>query len=359
MAGTEELKVDYPGLLHERLPSGNFRYRVRVEGNPRKRVRLHIDPDHKDFAEHYRAARRGIELKPEDVPVETTMSGSLGRLKKDYLEWLEQQVSAGNYNKATLVQRRSRLKLLDEYEDYSLKIPQSDLLNLRDSIASTPGSADNFIKSVRAMYAWALERGICDVNPAIGIGKINRGAGGAIPWTVENLRQYREVHHQGTMAHLCITVFMFTACRISDAISLGRANEFERSGIRGLRWQPKKKGSAFVEVPMLPPLYKATRAMAIQGKSYILTAHGEPFKSPEGLRNRFRKWCDQAGLHHLSSHGIRKATGNLLAEEGASQYQIMSIHGHTQAKTSEIYTKGVERWRLAADAMNNLATMEW
>jgi integrase len=161
------------------------------------------------------------------------------------------------------------------------------------------------------------------------------------------------------MAHLCLTLFMFTACRISDAIKLGRTHEFERAGIKGLGWQPTKKGSAFVEIPMLPPLFTATRVMTVQGPTYLLTEYGTPFKSPEGLRNRFRKWCDEAGLNHLSSHGIRKATGNLLAQEGASQYQIMSIHGHTQAKTSEVYTKGVERWRLAADAMSSLSSMDW
>jgi hypothetical protein len=37
----------------------------------------------------------------------------------------------------------------------------------------------------------------------------------------------------------------------------------------------------------------------------------------------------------------------------------MSIHGHTQAKTTEIYTKGVERWKLTADALRRLEGMEW
>ncbi len=34
---------------------------------------------------------------------------------------------------------------------------------------------------------------------------------------------------------------------------------------------------------------------------------------------RFRKWTNDAGLSNLSSHWIRKATGNFLAQEGASQ----------------------------------------
>ncbi|WP_150523992.1 tyrosine-type recombinase/integrase [Roseibium sediminis] len=353
------MKVNYPGLIKEKLPSGNYRFRVRVEGKPTRRVTLHIGPDHKDFSEHYKAARRGIEIPPEAKPIDTKIKGSLGWLISSYTEWLEDQVGKGLYSQATLVQRRSKFKLLKPYEEYSLAMPQDQLLQIRDDMADTPGSADNFIKAVRSLYAWAIERNHAQVNPAIGVGKINKGKGGAKPWTVADLKKYREHHEPGTMAHLCLTLFMFTACRISDAILLGRSNEFERNGIKGLGWQPTKKGSAYVEIPMLPPLLTATRSMKIQGPTYLLTEYGKPFQSPEGLRNRFRKWCDNAGLHHLSSHGIRKATGNLLAQEGASQYQIMSIHGHTQAKTSEVYTKGVERWRLAADAMNSLSNMDW
>ena len=97
----------------------------------------------------------------------------------------------------------------------------------------------------------------------------------------------------------------------------------------------------------------------IVGPTYLLNEKGVPFGSPEVLRNRFRKWCDTAGLEGLSSHGVRKAAGHLLAQNGCSQHQIMAIHGHTEAKTSEVYTKGVERWTLAADAMRTLEDMEW
>ena len=95
------------------------------------------------------------------------------------------------------------------------------------------------------------------------------------------------------------------------------------------------------------------------GPANPLNEKGVLFGSPEVLRNRFRKWCDAAGLEDLSSHGVRKAAGHLLAQNGCSQHQIMAIHGHTEAKTIEVYTKGVERWTLAADAMRTLEEMEW
>ncbi|MEM9524609.1 MAG: site-specific integrase, partial [Pseudomonadota bacterium] len=220
----------------------------------------------------------------------------------------------------------------------------------------TPAAADSMIEALRSMYRWTCERGICDVNPAIGVARIDKGRGGAKPWTKDDIKVCRDIHPEGTTAHLCLTPFMFTACRIGDAVVLGRANEFERGGIRGLGRQPKRKGSAKVEIPMLPPLYRATRAATVQGPTHLSTKRGRPFSAPDALGQTLRRG---AGLEGRSSNGVRKAAGHLPAQAGYTQYQIMSIHGHTQARTSKAHTKGIERWRLAADAIRPLEATDW
>lgn len=68
----------------------------------------------------------------------------------------------------------------------------------------------------------------------------------------------------------------------------------------------------------------------------------------------FKRWCGDAGLNHLSAHGVRKGLAELLAELGCSQYEIMAILGHSEAKTSEVYTRRVERWKLALGAMERV-----
>ena len=88
------MDVKYPGLLKEKLPSGQYRYRVRVEGNPRKRIRLHVAPGHKDFSEHYHAARAGVEIEPGAAPADNTIQGSIAWLTHKHLEDLEQRVAA-------------------------------------------------------------------------------------------------------------------------------------------------------------------------------------------------------------------------------------------------------------------------
>lgn len=355
-----DMRIDWPGLLKEKTAAGSVRWRVRVARQKGKRITLNVSPDHAAFTEHYHAARQGHQLPAPVDPVDATIKGSIGWLITKHLIDLEAKVDAGQASRLTLKKRTGLMnRLRAKYGEYAIDMPTSKIVEIRDEMQDTPAMADSMVEGIRGMYRWGCDIGICNVNPAIGVAKIDKGKGGAIPWTADDLRKFRKFHGQGTTPHLALTLFMFTACRISDAVSLGRANEFTRQGVQGLGWQPEKHGSAFVEIPMLPPLFKATRAPAIIGDQYLLNAKGKRFATPDSLGRMFRRWCDDAGLKKRSSHGIRKAAGHLLAQEGCSQYQIMAIHGHTEAKTSEVYTKGVERWLLAKDAMERLSGMDW
>jgi integrase len=333
---------------------------VRVEGNKRKRIAVSVGPDHPEFTEIYLAARAGVKVAPTVSPEDRAIKHSIGWLAAKHLADLERQVDAGNASPLTLKKRKGIMEVLtSKYADMAMEMPASKLVELRDEFSATPARADSIIEGVRSMYRWATERDLCSINPAIGIARIDKGKGGAIAWTAEDLRKYRKCHLPGTTPHLALTLFMFTACRIGDAIWLGRDQEATIEGVHALSWQPRKRGSAHVSIPMLPPLQRATRAAKVVGDTYLLNIRGKPFSTPDSLGQMFRRWCRDAGLENRSSHGIRKAAGHLLAQEGCSQYQIMTIHGHTQAQTSEVYTKGVERWRLAKDAMANLQGMEW
>ncbi|MFC3059479.1 tyrosine-type recombinase/integrase [Paenirhodobacter populi] len=327
---------------------------------------LTVAPDHPQFREYYYAARKGIQLPAPEETKASSIRGSVGWLVELYAAAMDGMVKDGAMAEATQHQRGVFLDWLRaEVGEYKALMPQCELVKLRDKKTATPGAADNFIKAVRAMYSWGCDRGHVSANPATGIAKLNRDGKGATAWTVADLKQYREKHPPGTMAHLALTLFMFTACRISDVVLLGRGNEIQRKGVTWLDFQPVKKGAKRVRIPMLPPLFAATRASTIVGKTYLLTAHGRPFASSTAFDNRFRSWVisagfvDDDGKATRSSHGIRKAAGELLALEGASQYQIMAVHGHASPKTSQIYTDGVDRDELAAVAMSLLSGMDW
>ncbi|WP_306446769.1 tyrosine-type recombinase/integrase [Falsiruegeria mediterranea] len=360
-----EVKVNFPGFLVEQNRNGSPRYRVRAEGQKGRKITIPVGPDDPDFANHYYAARSGETWHPS---APQSVERSLDWAKDRYLSFLEKMLSAGQGSKATLRQRRSILTRVcdhldsegDRYGDFDVEAPTSAFLEVRDAWADRPGAADNMIKTVKAMYAWLIERGMVKINPAAGIAPINTSPkGGAIPWTAADLKRFKDAYPKGTTQFLWLTLQAFTTCRIGDAIWLGRDQETTRKGQIYLEWQPRKKGSSFVSLPMLPPLFEATRTVKVVGPAYILGKRGRPYKTAESLRNQVRKWCDDAGLPDRSSHGIRKAMADLMAESGATQHQIMAVMSHTQAKTSEIYTKGVRRRILAEDGIRAIAALKW
>jgi integrase len=361
------VKINLPGLICEPMPSGARRWRVRVEGKPHLRIALTVTPDHPEFMEIYRAARAGVALAPQAPAIDRTIRHSVAWLTHAYLDHLAAMVKAGQASPATLKQRRHFMTRLRDHVvltgrakgstlgEMHMDMPQAELVAFRDCHAATSGSADKMTSAIRAMYRWAAERGLTKVNPAVGIGNIHRGQGGATPWTAADLRQFAAHHPSGTMPRLALLLFIFTAARVSDAVVLGRRHETTQGGITWLSWDAAKKDALPVSIPLLPALAAEIRAQKVAGATYLLSQHGKPYASTDSFRNRFKAWCIAAGLPDRSPHGIRKAAGHLLAEFGATQHQIMVIHGHARAETSEIYTRGVARIQLARDAMAKLA----
>jgi len=66
----------------------------------------------------------------------------------------------------------------------------------------------------------------------------------------------------------------------------------------------------------------------------------------------------EAGLKNRNLHGLRKAQGHLLAEMGLSQYEIMSIMGHSTPSASEIYTRNANRINMALSGMSKVTELK-
>jgi len=355
-----DVKVRFPGYVPEKMKSGEVRHRVRVEGSPKRRIRIPVGPDDPAFTEHYYAARAGQTVTAKPIPKATRHS--LDELCRDYLIWLEAQVAAGNNSPLTLKQRQSLLGKVcamrdpqsDRIGDLHHDLGREGVIYIMDQWGAKTSQADNSKKALNGVYAWATERGRASENPCMGIKNVHKSKGGALPWSSADLKAFMDCHGHGTTARRWLFLSLFTTCRISDAVILGRGNEVERDRLTYLDWQPAKKGSAFVSVPIFPILLAELRAAKVEGKTYILSEHGRPFRSTASLHERIRKWVKQAGLEHRSQHGLRKAMAELMAEAGATQHQIMSVMAHTKPQTSAIYTDRADRRRLAIAAFDSI-----
>ncbi len=359
------MKHHFPGLLKDKTAAGALRWRVRVEGSPNRKIKIPVGPGEATFHEHYASARAGEQLKLVKPP--TANTGSLDDLCDSYLFALNAMVESGNSSSLTLKGHKSLLRQACDVKDLDgdrmgsldAKIPEEGFVHIQDSFAARTGAADNCIKALRAAYRWGEKRGYPKMSPVFSVGKIHKNRGGATPWSVKEMRQFLSYHKTGSMARLWFLISINTLPRIGDVGRLGKDFLIKRKGEIWIEHQPGKKGSAFVAVPALPQLL-AELALHENLETFLRTKAGNPFSSPETLRNKIQDWTRVAGLSKgRTQHGFRKGAAEFLAAAGATQYEIMSLMAHTEAKTSEIYTKQVERAGLASMAIAKMAAFDF
>ncbi len=87
--------------------------------------------------------------------------------------------------------------------------------------------------------------------------------------------------------------------------------------------------------------------------TFFLNDCGRPF-TPAGFGQRFRTWCDAAGLGNCSAHGLRKAIAARPAKRGRSGFEIMAITGPQTSKEVTRYTKGASQKSRAASAFRKV-----
>lgn len=359
------MKHHFPGLLKDKTAAGTLRWRVRVQGEPNKKIKIPVGPGEPMFHEHYAAGRFGEVL--ELVKPVKTRSGALDELCDNYLQALTAKVEADNSSPLTLKGHRSLLRQACDVKDLDgdrmgsldADLPEEAFVHIQDSFGARTGAADNCIKALRAAYRWGAKRGYPKNSEVFLVEKVHKGRGGAKPWSVKEMRQFLRHHGAGTMARLWLLQSLNTLPRIGDAGRLGGDHLTDIDGATWIEYQPSKKGSAFVAVPALPQFLDEL-AIHPDRKTFLETEAGNPFASPESLRNKIQEWTEQARLPKgRTQHGVRKGAAELLAAAGATQYEIMCLMAHTEAKTSEIYTKRVERSGLAKMAIEKMSAINF
>jgi integrase len=223
---------------------------------------------------------------------------------------------------------------------------------LRDRKASVPGSANNRVRALRALFKWAKAQRIVTVDPARQLDKLRVVSSGWHTWTPDEIDRFEAAHGPGTKARLALRLLVYTGARRSDAARLGR--QHERDGV--LRWTAYKgrnRHPMTIELPILPPLREALDAGPVGEMVYLVTDSGRPF-AIAGFGNWFHDRCVEAGLPHCSAHGLRKAAAARAAEAGATAHQLMAVFGWRSLSEAESYTREAVRRRMAAAGMGHL-----
>lgn len=218
------------------------------------------------------------------------------------------------------------------------------------SMATTPAAANNLRKILKRLFRYALKIGMIKSDPALLTDRFKTKSPGFHTWTEAEIDQFEAYYPPGTKARLAMALMLYTGQRRSDAIVMGRQHiEGDRLRIRQL------KTGKMLKIPIHSKLRQAIDAMPPGQMTFLETAYGKPF-SAAGFGNWFRDRCNEAGLLHCTSHGLRKAMSRRLAELGLSHSIGKSITGHDTDKEFSHYAESADQSALADIAMANLET---
>lgn len=218
------------------------------------------------------------------------------------------------------------------------------------SMAQTPAAANNLRKLIKRLFRYAVKIDMIKTDPAILTDRFKAKSTGFHTWTESEIAQFEAYHPPGTKAGLAMALLLYTGQRRSDVIVMGRQHiQDGRLRIRQL------KTGKNLKIPIHSKLRQAIDAMPPGQMTFLETAYGKPF-SAAGFGNWFRDRCNEAGLPHCTSHGLRKAMSRRIAEGGLSHSVGKSITGHDTDQEYSNYAAAADQSALADIAMANLET---
>lgn len=329
---------------------GKKRYRYRRSGV--KGGYIKATPSTQEFWQIYAEfeAQGAVEKTAAKRDFKPYSMDDLAAKVKRTRKWTD-MLPRGQVVKARIIER-----LLDMRNDAGTRLGDRDARTI--SIATldgilgkmTHGTAGNFRKEMKRLFAYAVKLKWRPDNPAKDTDPIKQGKGWHT-WTDAEIEQYRAYHPYGTVPRLVLELALNTSARRCNL------NLLERKQIVGNDIDvDHAKGNEETSVPILPETRLALDAMPTTHIRYLIVgAHGQPY-TVEGLGTKMRRWCDYAGLPQCSLHGLRKATSRQLAESGASDAQGRAVTGHKKDSTFAYYAAKANRKALAGTAMSNLVT---
>lgn len=329
---TKKRRNPFPGVTRTTDRHGNVRFRFRRGG-----VDCYL-PGPYGSAEFRAAYEAGMAAKPIRS---TARPGSLGWLIESYL-------ASRKYADLAPASRASQRREFDWLRKIAGDLPFAqcrtrDVAALMDK-KEGPQAANTVAKRLSVLFGYAQSLDLMHHNPARHVERRKIAGDGYHTATSDEVQRFRDRHPTGTKARLALELAINTGAARQDLGRLGWQNI--AGGVISYTRQKTKVGA---EVPILPELAEELRQVPRDRLLFLLTDEGHPFTTG-GFGNKFRDWCDQAGLTGCTVHSFRKFAATRLAEAGATEFQIMAVLAHSSPKEAARYAKKAQRRTMAASA---------
>lgn len=306
------------------------------------RTRLPGEYESEGWLRAYRAAFNDEPTPPAPI----ASHGSLRWLVDRYTE-------SGRFSRLSEETQEMRRRVLTKVCETggSLKfaeITAADILAGKVRREATPYAARNYVKIMSQLFAFAVDSGFIVENPAKNVDRSAPPSDGHHVWTIEEVEQYQAFHKVGTRARLAMDLLLYTGFRRADAVRLGK--QHVKDGV--IRYRTTKGHGVEVVIPLLKPLAESIAASKTGDLAFLVTEFGKPW-AKESFGTWFAEQCKAADVPGRA-HGLRKAGATFAANNGANEYQLAAMYGWKNPRMAEVYTRKVNRTRLAEQAANSL-----
>lgn len=341
----------FPGASPYRDRHGTRRWRYRKGGFSRE---LGTDYGSEEFVSRYERAlhehRTGQKL---GASAQLTQPGSINDLVASYYrspDWRGLADLTKSTYRNTIEPFRA-----EHGEKLVARIERKHVMAILAKKADTPSAANNLRKRLGQLFDHAIALEWIKSNPARLTKAYKISGDGFHTWDEAEIARYFARHEPGTVAHSAVTLMLYTGAARVDAVALGWTNIKETEDGPRLQYRRQKtqrSNGVLVSIPLHPDL-RALIQQLPRDRPFLATAYGKG-RSPGGLGNKMREWCNEAQLPECSAHGLRKACARRLAEAGATAHEIMSVTGHKTLAEVQRYTEAALREGLADSAMEKL-----
>ncbi len=226
-------------------------------------------------------------------------------------------------------------------------ITRQDIATTKEVRRGTPFAAANFVKTMRGLFKWAVEKELVESDPTQGVKTTTPKTDGFHAWTEDEISRYEAKWPVGTRERLALALFLYTGLRRGDIARFGP--QHVREGVISIR---AEKTGADIIIPMVPELAGIIAASQAGADAYLSGSRGKPM-TKESLGNWFKEACKAAGVPG-SAHGLRKAGATRAANNGATGAQLNAIFGWRGEKMAALYTRKADAVKLARDAIGKL-----
>lgn len=320
---------------------GKQRVRLRKRGIS---VYLTCTPWSEDFMRQYAAAIDGVKDQATRIGSDRTIPGSFNALAVAYYK-------SADFNGLAPISQRNRRNVIErlrnEHGDKPVaRLEKKHIQEFRDAKLATPAAANLLVETLRLMLNHAVDIGMIQANPAIGVKLIRpkNKSTGHHTWTEAEVEQFKDRHPVGSMAHLALLLLLGTAQRKSDVVRMSWRDV--RGDCIAVRQQKTGRDLLIPLDVIEDDLPSILASLPKTNWTFLTTGRGVPFTSG-GFSGWFRKRCDEAGLPECSAHGLRKLAATRMLNDSCTDAEVMAITGHRSVSEVRRYADKPDQERLA------------